>query len=264
LLARRLRLCGPKIAFWGHGADLQSRSKNSVAQALKRVTLRRADFWFAYTELSRRLLLGNGYPDKLITVLNNSQDVSAIATEFRLAHPAAAKSFGDGATGTRTAVFCARLTENRNVPFLYEACQLIREKVPRFRAIIIGGGPYYDWLAERAAQHDWIEMRGPQFGREKAKALVRSDVMLLPSMVGLSILDGFAAGLPVAVADFGNHSPEIAYLRDGDNGILTRPDAADYADKVAALLADPAALGRMSTAARRTAEDVSLDAMVAH
>src|SRR5262249_60679518 len=108
LLARRLRLCGPKIAFWGHGADLQSRRKNGVAQALKRAPLRRADFWFAYTELSRRLLLGNGYPDKLITVLNNSQDVSAIADEFRRAHPGAAKGFGDAATRTPTAVFCAR------------------------------------------------------------------------------------------------------------------------------------------------------------
>ena len=45
--------------------------------------------------------------------------------------------------------------------------------------------------------------------------------MALPSHVGLSIIDGFAAGLPVLVANFDNHCPEIAYLEENVNGLMT-------------------------------------------
>ena len=60
----------------------------------------------------------------------------------------------------------------------------------------------------------WIEMKGALYGKEKAKVLLKGDLMALPSHVGLSIIDGFAAGLPVLVANFDNHCPEIAYLEE--------------------------------------------------
>ena len=68
--------------------------------------------------------------------------------------------------------------------------------------------------------------------------------------------------MPVAVAAFDNHSPEIAYLRDDTNGIFTPAVAEVYGGSVATLLSDAARLKRLSEGAEQTARAFSLDAMV--
>jgi hypothetical protein len=42
---------------------------------------RRADWWFAYTELSTRSVRGFGYPAQRITTLNNAVDTAALQRE---------------------------------------------------------------------------------------------------------------------------------------------------------------------------------------
>src|SRR5690606_11600420 len=45
-----------KLAFWGHGANFQSERPNGLRERYKAITLHRADWWFAYTEATTRLL----------------------------------------------------------------------------------------------------------------------------------------------------------------------------------------------------------------
>jgi hypothetical protein len=46
--------------------------------------------------------------------------------------------------------------------------------------------------------------------------------MLMPAHMGLSVLDAFAASLPVITTRHNNHSPEFAYVKDGRNALLSR------------------------------------------
>jgi glycosyltransferase involved in cell wall biosynthesis len=86
--------------------------------------------------------------------------------------------------------------------------------------------------------------------------------MVLPAWVGLSILDGFAASLPVVSADFRNHSPEIAYLAHGFNGLMTVAEPEAYAMALLSLRNDPDRRAAMSLVAAESGRRYSLDQMV--
>jgi hypothetical protein len=60
------------------------------------------------------------------------------------------------------------------------------------------------------------------------------------------------------------HSPEIDYLEDGTNGLMTSDDPSAYAAVVAGLLADPMRLAQLSRKAQESAERYSLETMVAN
>jgi hypothetical protein len=69
LIARQLLGRG-KIAFFGHGKNLQGRT-NSPAEAVKRRMALLPHWWFAYTEGVAHYLMEIGYPADRVTVFNN-------------------------------------------------------------------------------------------------------------------------------------------------------------------------------------------------
>ena len=106
-------------------------------------------------------------------------------------------------------------------------------------------------------------MTGPLYGKEKSKALLKGDIMVLPSHVGLSILDGFAAGLPIIISDFKNHCPEIAYFKNNKNGVKTENNLDDFSNHIIRLFKNPTKIHEMSlnaieAANQYTVEDMSL------
>ena len=88
--------------------------------------------------------------------------------------------------------------------------------------------------------------------------------MLLPGVVGLSVLDAFAMEVPLVTIELSGHGPEIDYLRDGENGLKlpagTGPQG--YAEAVAALLSDGARYERLKEGCRSAAQVYTLEAMV--
>ena len=159
-------------------------------------------------------------------------------------------------------MFCARLLKNKALPFLVDACRAARAKFGDFTLVLIGDGHYGPWLREQAEKEAWIRPVGSLYGTEKAELLAVSDVFLLPSMVGLSILDSFAAGLPLLSARFNNHSPEIAYLKDDVNGLMTDATVDAYSDAIVRVLSDEGLRKALSAGARQSADVYSVDAMI--
>ena len=82
-------------------------------------------------------------------------------------------------------------------------------------------GPGPEWLEQEIISEPWIHYVGPKFGRESALYYKMADVFILAGTAGLAIVDSFAAGLPVIATKLSTHPPEISYLLDGENGILT-------------------------------------------
>ena len=68
------------------------------------------------------------------------------------------------------------------------------------------------------------------------KYLAQADIFLNPGMTGLSILDAFSVGIPFVTTDCGIHSPEIAYLKNGVNGIMSEPNESAFAAAVSELI----------------------------
>ena len=107
-------------------------------------------------------------------------------------------------------------------------------------------------------------MADPQKGAQKALYFRMGAFMLNPGLVGLHVVDAFCAGLVMVTTTGARHSPEVCYLRDGINGLMTHDDPADYAQRVLTLIQDPAALARLRAASLADADVYTLDQMVAN
>ena len=113
-----------------------------------------------------------------------------------------------------------------------------------------------------AENFPWVHFVGPRFGNQKSQMLAIADVFLLPGRVGLALLDGFAAGLPVVATRLSIHGPEIEYLEDGLNGLVTESDPEVFSQVVSSLLSDQSKLERLRQGASNSAKKYSIEAMV--
>ncbi len=131
-----------------------------------------------------------------------------------------------------------------------------------FRLIVVGDGPQEYRLRAMAADCPWLRVVGPKFDGELAAYLSVSDFMLMPGLVGLVIVDCFAAEVPLITTDHNGHSPEIEYLRHGENGLMTVPCPLALASEMVALIESPRRRARLRIGCRRSAREYTLEGMV--
>lgn len=260
----RRRLLG-RVALWGHGRNFQARSPNSKAERWKRFWATRCDWWFGYTEETRRHLESLSYPPERITVFNNSVDTAELQ---RTATILSAEEIDKirVESGIRTdnmAIFVGGLYADKEFDFLVKAADRVRELIPDFELLIIGGGPDRSKLDIYAQTRPWLIIAGPRYGREKVALMLAAKLFLMPGLVGLAVLDAAALGLPLVTTNYPYHSPEIAYLEHGVNGIIVADwqNPAPYGDSVAALMLDEKQRAKLTAGGKAMAERYTIDAM---
>lgn len=234
---------GPLVAFWGHGVNLKTTHPFGLRERWRRALLSQADHFFAYTGATADLVAATGYPRERITVVNNAIDTESFRRDCAdvgpedIATTRRALNIPDGAPA---ALFCGSLHSNRRLPLLVSSMELVRASLPEFHLIVIGTGPEAAALQAAAASRPWLHLVGPKFGIEKAVLFRLSKVLVNPGAVGLVIVDSFTAGIPLVTTPRAFHGPEIAYLRDGENGVLASDDPRGFADAVLRLFRDEA------------------------
>ncbi len=268
ILMNRYLFSGPKVGFFGHGGNmniiydpahppLRERMKNKIAKL--------PDWWFPYTEMSRQRIrdLKLGYPEERMTVVNNAIDTSLFIEGAAGVSESQRKALRKKLSIPESAplgLYCGRLLATK-VTFLQEVIQQVKRAVPEFHMIIVGKGNEAPELLALAEQVDWVHAVGPKYHEARYPYFAISDVFINPGYVGLSILDAFAAGLPFYTTHCNTHSPEVVYLRDGENGYITENNATALADKVIATLKTPALLSRLADSALETAKVINMEAM---
>ncbi|NMM28220.1 MAG: glycosyltransferase family 4 protein [Glaciimonas sp.] len=236
-----------RLAFWGHGRNMQSQAPNGIKELFKRWTVNKADWWFAYTEMTAELITSNGFPRESITVVQNAADTSAMASlcemvgDRECARIRKDMRLAEGPVG----LYLGSLYREKRLDFLLEAAHRIRLKIPAFQLVIAGAGQEQEGIEAAAAQHSWIRYVGPLYGADKASALMLADVLLNPGAVGLGIQDSFVSGTPMFTTDCGLHGPEISYLNSGRNGVMSADNIDAYTEAVVDILSDPEALDRL-------------------
>ncbi len=243
LIAMRLLGIKPrKLAFWGHGAQFNREEPQPLRDAWKKSWTTWVDHWFAYTELSAQAVRDSGFPADKITVVQNAIDTRRLQEAHRsLSEREIAKQFeelfGESRRDDhRVGVFCGRLTPLKRIPFLLKSLEIIHRRHPDFRMIIVGDGSDADRVRAFCANHSWCKWVGAVHGIERVNYLAQADVCLNPGMTGLSILDAFSVGIPFATTNCGIHSPEIAYLENGVNGIMSEATESAFAAAVSELI----------------------------
>lgn len=264
ILLKRV-LAGNRVAYWGHGRNFQSGAPGGLRERWKGFWLTRVDWWFAYTELTRRILTDRGFPADRITCLNNAIDNERFLAELAGASDASqAAVAGEAglAPGAPLGLYCGSLYPDKRLDLLADAAERIHAALPGFRLVVIGDGPSRGMLEARLAGRPWARCVGVKKGAEKAAYFRRATAILSPGAVGLHVLDAFCAGLPLFTTANARHGPEIAYLEHGVNGFVLADDATAYADAVIAILRDPARHAAVAAAARASAREYTLDNMV--
>jgi glycosyltransferase involved in cell wall biosynthesis len=265
LLAGR-GLHGPRLALWGHGEHIRPHRAGDRSEAVKRWVSRRVDWWFAYTERSVGVVERLGYPPERITCVQNAVDTRALRELRARVTDAELRALRAqvGVRGGPVGVYCGALYDDKRLPFLVAACDRVRAALPGFELLVVGDCPEAAAVRAAAARRPWMHVLGARFGAEKVRALALGDALLLPGLVGLGILDGFALGLPLITSDVPFHSHEVDYLVDGVNGVMVRDwhsvDA--YADAVTRTLGDVARLALLRDGCRRAADTYTMEAMV--
>lgn len=259
--ARRAR-----VAFWGHGANLQRQTAHPLGEAVKRHLVRRPHWWFAYTEGTRDRIVSRGYPPERVTVVQNAADTAELQHSVDTVTAEQRRSFRErwGIGSGPLVLFIGSLYSEKRLDFLVRSLLEAHARIPSLRLLIIGDGPERGAVIAATREHQWIRYLGPLFERDKALALAEASLIAMPGPVGLVILDAFASGVPLVTTNIDSHGPEIEYLRDGVNGLVARPshDARAFAAALCSVVEDPTLKTRLQEGCLRAAAIYTIEEMV--
>ena len=269
MLLNHLLLLKPrrfKLAFWGHGANLQSDRPNGFKEHFKRWTTKQVDWWFAYTQMSADLVTVAGFPDHRVTLLNNAADASELHRQRQSNTSketyALRKSLGfeTGPVG----VYVGSLYPDKRLDFLFAAAEAIHREVPDFHLLILGEGPERDKVQAWCAAHPWASWVGARCGSEKAAYMSLAQVMLNPGALGLGVMDSFVCQAPVITTDCGNHGPEISYLKHGVNGLMTEDELNAYVKASVGLLKNAQETAGLQAGCAASAKEYTVENMASN
>lgn len=252
-----------RVALWGHGLNLEQ-EHGSRTNRFKLLYSRRVHWWFAYTQGVANILAEAGFPRTNITVVENSIDTALLRSEaerLKSMSPAALHQ-QLGVPAGPTAVFCGRLYDRKRVDFLLEASLRIRERLADFQLIVIGDGPDTAKVRAFALANPWVHYTGALFEQHIVPYFRVADACLMPGAVGLTILDAFALETPLVTTRLPDHGPEIEYLRQEHNGIMTENTLEAYVDGAVRVLSSVELRDRLKAGCRESADHYTLQNMV--
>ncbi len=226
-----------KFAFWGHGRNLQD-DPASLRNKFKYIFLGYCDWWFAYTNGVKAMLQSYKFPADKITVVQNAIDTKSLTRYYDEVTEDQIKELKSHwkITGANIGIYCGGMYMEKRLDFIIKSCQIIKKSVPDFHMIFIGSGIDANFVTEAEKKYDFIHYVGPKFGKERVKYFKLASVQLMPGAVGLGILDSFALQTPIITTELPIHGPEIEYLEQGINGIITPDDLTQYSETVIDIL----------------------------
>jgi glycosyltransferase involved in cell wall biosynthesis len=263
---RFLQSWGRKQVLWGMGmarrygvaterdshryGEASGRDSRPAAEAVRRLMLSTCDHYLSYTEISTTNVANRGYNAEKITTLNNA--VEALATpEQALAAQRVPLQ----------ALLVASLVGDKEPLRAVAIVDQLRQLASSATLHIVGDGPLRSECAQAAIEHEWVFYHGPIRGHRLRELALASDIAIIPGRVGLAVLEMASAGLPTATFAVSLHGAEIAYLKDGINGLFLSEGINVAAKELAALLTARQALERMRNEAIITANKYTIQDM---
>ncbi len=267
LWLQRKRLCTSWI-WWGHGYNFQASTQNPISQWLtetvKHFLLMRGDGVITYTHGGAQYWCDRGLPAERVAPFLNTIDVEGLreagrqVTDTQLAQ--ARERLGLG--GKHVLLFSGRLYAEKQVDFLLRAFSRIQQARPETALLILGDGQERRCLEElrRALHLRNVHFLGEITDMHETSIYFKlAQLLVIPGLVGLAIVHGFAFNLPLMTTERNFHSPEIEYL-SRQNGRMTAHDPEAYADEIVRILSSPQDLDVMRLHCDESARGLTLAA----
>ena len=123
-------------------------------------------------------------------------------------------------------LFVGRLEKQKGLSYLFEAINILKTKNSNFEVYLIGKGSeeiYLRRLILKFGLKRYIKFLGKKLSQEITSYYINSDTFILPSVwegFPLTLLEAWAAGLPVVVTDVGGISK---ICKDKENALIVPP-----------------------------------------
>lgn len=258
------RLTRKPVLTWGHGANFQPEAISRLLATVRYRMLRLAHGHLVYTQTCVAALQAAGFDRVRMGVTENAIDDTP-AAGLHAQHPEVlafrqAQGLGDAPC----VVFLGSWYARKRPEVVVNVGLALRQRVPQARVLVIGGGNGLAMLEAQAKQLPWLTLLGPLHGREKFVALTAARCLAVSGVAGLNLLDAMAVGLPVVLPQRADHSPEVAYVLDGINGLVVPDETARLAQACSRLIEDRALHAQLSEGARQTSAVRTVQAMAAN
>ena len=229
----------PAVRYGCYRGSRAASAAVATTSALQRLfgTWRRCvDLFVALTGFARDKFIEGGLPGDRIVVKPNF-----------------APDRGVERTDAGYALFVGRLSPEKGVRPLLDAWRLLGQRI---RLRIIGDGPESGAVTEAVQAGVAIDYLGRQSPEAVAAAMAGASFLVFPSVwyetFGLTIIEAYAAGLPVLASDLGAMRDLV---KDGVTGLRARPgDPGHLAQQVEWALDHPGQMRAMGHNARREYE----------
>lgn len=223
-------------AFWedaavDHGTSRERGLRYTSTRTLETVALRRASHVTTICEGLRKDIVARGISARKVTVIPNAVDVDAF--EFGVAPDLALKS-ALGIADCTIVGFVGSFYAYEGLDLLLSALPAALQRMPRLRALLVGGGPDEAALKAQARSlgiEDKVIFTGrvPHGEVHRYYSIVdvfafpRHSIRLTELVTPLKPLEAMAQGRLLIASDVGGHKELI---EDGVTGVLFRADDA--------------------------------------
>jgi glycosyltransferase involved in cell wall biosynthesis len=228
--------------LWGHGVtDDESGPKWWIRSVLYRI----ATGQLLYGNHAKKLLVQKGLDPEDLHVVFNSLDYDqqvAIASRINPTDIAAWRHQLGVKPNEGLVVFTGRLQSVKRLDHLLDAVGKLAKQGSRVHVAIVGDGNEKATLAEQAIHldiADLVHFLGASYDEEfLGIALTASDLCVIPSGAGLSVMHSLVYGTPVLIHDnCADHFPEWEAVKEGKTGFFYQHgDRNDLAEKIRAAI----------------------------
>jgi glycogen synthase len=160
-------------------------------------------------------------------------------------------------------IYIGRLIDGKGIQTILRAVEVLKRKNRFVRLAIVGTGPIRSHLEDLTREltiSDQVKFWGLVSNQELVKTLIASKILLLcsdtyPEGFGIVVAEGMACGKPVIVSD---QQPLIETAGEGGLSV-PRADPQALAQAIELLLENPTLYQKYSEAAKRRAQDFSIE-----
>ncbi len=128
-------------------------------------------------------------------------------------------------------LFAGRLSKEKGLPLLLEACGQVRAKGTPLQLVVAGDGPLRSWVVDQSAARPWLRALGSVDHRDLMDLMVHCDLVAIASIYeGLPtvLLEALSVGVPVVSTDVGRARELIGAA----SGVVVGRSPGEFADGI--------------------------------
>lgn len=232
------RLSGIPVLLWTHGLQGE---ESGVKWMIRACLFRLSRGLLLYGDHAKRLLIAKGFAaDRLHVIYNSLDDSRQAAVSERITSEdcgAFRRSLGIGSQG-RVICFTGRLQPVKRLPWLLKALSRVVRQGRNVHLVLVGDGserPVLESLTQELGLARFVHFLGATYDESRlGLVLSASDLAVVPSGAGLSVMHALGYGTPVLLHDrVEEHFPEWEAVKEGETGWFYRyDDLSDCAEKI--------------------------------